>query len=272
MITEREGLEENKIYFYKDLFIRLISSIVLIFFALYLNYKGEFYFLAAIIIASIILIIEFYRLFDNDIFNINFFIVTTSGIMAIFFIHFGAYFYFFSILLAGFILSLYLKKNKNFIQLIPYFYIYLPLGALTYLNNSINGKTIIFWLFIVVWTTDISGYFFGKLLKGPKLCPQISPNKTWSGFISGVFLSGISSIIYAHWLEYDKFTMFFLYGLLGAIVCTAGDLFESKLKRINMKKDSSGIIPGHGGLLDRLDGFLFAILYFYLLSIIKEFI
>ena len=52
----------------------------------------------------------------------------------------------------------------------------------------------------------------------------------------------------------------------------SGDLFESKLKRINMKKDSSGIIPGHGGLLDRLDGFLFAILYFYLLSIIKEFI
>ena len=88
-------MEENKIFFNRDLFIRLISSIVLISLALYLNYKGQFYFLAAIVVASIILVIEFYKLFDNYIFNINFFIITTSGLMAIFFVHYGAYYYFF---------------------------------------------------------------------------------------------------------------------------------------------------------------------------------
>ena len=265
-------MEENKNFFNKDLFLRLVSSIILIFLALYLNYKGAFFFLVAVIIASIILVIEFYKLFNNNIFNINFFIITISGLISIIFVYYSAYNFFFLILLAGFILSIYFIQSKNIYQLIPYFYIYLPLGALTYLNNTISGKSLIYWLFIIVWTTDISGYIFGKLFKGPRLWPQISPNKTWSGFISGIVLSGIFSIIYAYWLEYDKFAMFFLFGTLGAIVTTAGDLFESKLKRINKKKDASGIIPGHGGLLDRLDGFLFAILYFYLISVIQEFI
>ncbi len=122
-------------------------------------------------------------------------------------------------------------------------------------------------MFLVVWTTDISGYLFGKIIKGPKLLPSISPNKTWSGLLSGILLSGIFSSFFSIFYGSYLHVSFFLFGVLGAIVSSLGDLFESKLKRLNNKKDSSNLIPGHGGLLDRLDGFLFAILYFYTLSL-----
>ena len=107
---------------------------------------------------------------------------------------------------------------------------------------------------------------FGKLLKGPKLIPFISPNKTWSGLIAGLLLAGSLSYLYADILYFNNKFIYFIHGVIGGAISVIGDLFESKLKRINNKKDSSLLIPGHGGLLDRLDGFLFAILYFWVLK------
>ncbi len=267
--TEREGLEDSNHLNKKDLITRGISAIVLVVSALYLNYIGKYYFFSAVSLASIVLLFEYYRLFNAKTLNLKFLVNVLFGFASLIFVYFSFYNYFFYIILLGIIFSMYLEKKNFFFVLIPYFYFYVPLGALIYLNSFIDGKLIIYWIFIVVWTVDTSGYIFGKLLKGPKLIPSISPNKTWSGFIFGIFFSGIFSIFYSYGIEeHSNSLKYFLLGVLGGVFSTAGDLFESKLKRINKKKDASGLIPGHGGLLDRLDGFLFAILYFWLLSFI----
>ncbi len=246
---------------------RFFSSIVLIIFALYINHLGGVFLIIATFFASIVLLIELYKLFEikffQPIFIKNIFFYAISFIL----IYFNHYNYFLLFYLLGFIVSFLIFKNKHLLILLSYIYILLPLILLVFLSKSSNGKIIIYWMFLVVWTTDISGYFFGKKIRGPKLIPSISPNKTWSGFISGIFLSGIFSIFFAFFIGYQNYINFFFLGVFGSFVSTAGDLFESKLKRVNNKKDVSNFIPGHGGLLDRLDGFLFAILYFYILSL-----
>ena len=258
-------MEDSNYLNRKDLITRVISAIVLVISALYLNYIGKYYFFSVVSLASVVLLFEYYRLFNVTELNVKFLVNILFGLISLFFVYFSFYSYFFYTIFIGIILSLCIEKKA--FALIPYLYFYVPLGALLYLNSYIDGKLIIYWIFIVVWTVDISGYIFGKLLKGPKLIPSVSPNKTWSGFILGIFFSGIFSIFYAYSLDYNEFLKYFILGLIGGVISTAGDLFESKLKRINKKKDASGLIPGHGGLLDRLDGFLFAILYFWLLSL-----
>ncbi|MBI1275793.1 hypothetical protein GC177_07465 [bacterium] len=114
------------------------------------------------------------------------------------------------------------------------------------------------WLMGIVWASDIGGYAFGKTLQGPKLAPAISPGKTVSGAMGGTAMAGMVGIGVAHcWLpEYT--VQVIAISLLVSMASQAGDLLESKFKRLLNKKDSGHIIPGHGGLLDRLDGLLAA--------------
>lgn len=114
------------------------------------------------------------------------------------------------------------------------------------------------WLMGLVWASDIGGYAFGKTLQGPKLAPNISPGKTVAGAIGGTAMAGMVGIGVAHcWLpEYT--VQVIAVSLLVSMASQAGDLLESKFKRLLDKKDSGHIIPGHGGLLDRLDGLLAA--------------
>jgi phosphatidate cytidylyltransferase len=118
------------------------------------------------------------------------------------------------------------------------------------------GLLAIVWLFALVWGTDIMAYFGGRLIGGPKLWPRISAGKTWSGTLSGVFggaLIGLAAAVIA--VEHAPLVTLFLLGLLLAVVSQAGDLAESALKRRFGVKDSGALIPGHGGVMDRLDGF-----------------
>jgi phosphatidate cytidylyltransferase len=121
------------------------------------------------------------------------------------------------------------------------------------------GLYAIFWLFAVVWGADIMAYFGGRLIGGPKLWPRISPGKTWSGFWVGVF-SGAGAGLLAAPVASSPLALFCL-GLCAAIVAQGGDLFESALKRRSGVKDSGHLIPGHGGLMDRLDGFIAAAVF-----------
>ena len=116
----------------------------------------------------------------------------------------------------------------------------------------------------MVWASDSSAYLFGSIIKGKKLFPSISPNKTWSGFISSLVFAMISSAIFSFYFNIINIYKAILVGLIIGFFTSIGDLFESYLKRINNKKDSSKIIPGHGGILDRLDGFLFAIVIMFI--------
>jgi phosphatidate cytidylyltransferase len=114
-------------------------------------------------------------------------------------------------------------------------------------------------LFVVTWAADIFAFLVGSLLKGPKLWPRFSPNKTWSGFFGGVAGSVAAAIAFAAVTPLDiEWYAAALVGLVGGLATMAGDLWESMLKRRFGVKDSGDLIPGHGGLLDRVDGLLFA--------------
>ena len=137
-------------------------------------------------------------------------------------------------------------------------YVALPLVALAWLRGFDAGATYVFWTFLIFWATDIGGYFFGKSIGGPKLAPSISPNKTWAGLMGGMFLSAVSSLVLFYCLDYTNLTWIAAVSAVVAVVSQLGDLFESAIKRLFNIKDSGGLIPGHGGILDRVDGLVFA--------------
>ena len=118
------------------------------------------------------------------------------------------------------------------------------------------GLAAVLWVFAVVWGADIAAYFAGRSIGGPRLWPSVSPGKTWSGAIVGALAGAVLGLLLAAWT--NRLMPLFWLGLATAIVSELGDLFESALKRRFGLKDSSGLIPGHGGLMDRLDAFVAA--------------
>jgi len=124
------------------------------------------------------------------------------------------------------------------------------------------------WIFVllVCISTDIGGYIFGKLFKGPKLT-KISPNKTYSGMIGGYLLSLIFLSFFMGWINHTANVEWFLVTILISTVSQIGDIIISYFKRLSKVKDTGKIIPGHGGLLDRIDGMIFAFPIFYLIQL-----
>ena len=123
------------------------------------------------------------------------------------------------------------------------------------------GLVVILWMFAVVWMTDIAAYFSGRTLGGPKLWPSVSPKKTWSGFFGGLAagcLAGMTVVAVAQGYGVAQQVPLWLIGIASALASALGqlgDLAESALKRRAGVKDSGQIIPGHGGVMDRLDAF-----------------
>ena len=121
-----------------------------------------------------------------------------------------------------------------------------------------DGFLAMIFLFAIVWATDIGAYFVGRALGGPKLVPQVSPNKTWAGALGGLIASVVVAVAVA---KVAALTALFALAMLAVVLSVfaqGGDLFESFLKRRFHAKDSGRLIPGHGGLMDRLDGFVSA--------------
>jgi phosphatidate cytidylyltransferase len=146
------------------------------------------------------------------------------------------------------------KKKKAVWKIIGVFYIALPASSLLYISNQGLGREIIIWLFVTVWAADTAAFFVGKTLGGPRLAPNISPNKTWSGFLGAVVSSYCVGIL-SRWFfsPVDYYAIVILTVTIG-VYAQIGDLIESWIKRHFGVKDSGGIIPGHGGILDRVDG------------------
>ena len=132
-----------------------------------------------------------------------------------------------------------------------------------------EGFPAVLFLFIVVWTTDIAAYFAGRALGGPKLMPRVSPKKTWSGALGGTLAAAAASLVFTAAAGLSGRFLVALIAVILSVVAQAGDLFESFLKRRFGAKDSGRLIPGHGGLMDRLDGFVVAAVVAALVGLLR---
>ena len=141
-------------------------------------------------------------------------------------------------------------------------YITLGIGSLMWIYYITAFHILCFVL--MIWATDIGGYIFGKTIKGPKLAPKISPNKTWSGLFGGMFLSALCAWGYLYLFGVNDWRFAIVGGIL-AIIEQVGDLIESAIKRHLSLKDSSSLIPGHGGVFDRIDGMIFTAPFVFLI-------
>ena len=140
-------------------------------------------------------------------------------------------------------------------------YLALPCIALLWLRFSQDsGANLVLWLLLVIWATDSGAFFAGRAIGGLKLAPRISPNKTWAGFFGGIVAADLVAASGWFLLPDHPLLPLMLVGALVAALSQLGDLFESFAKRRFGVKDSGQLIPGHGGLLDRVDGLLVGIL------------
>lgn len=150
------------------------------------------------------------------------------------------------------------------------FYIAVCGAALIELRQLPDGIFHCIFLAVTVWGTDIGAMAAGKIIGGKKLCPSISPNKTWAGLFGGMALSVLAAYMLQLYMYGSLFSVGMTLALAAAItiVAQSGDLFESRLKRVFGAKDSGAIIPGHGGALDRVDGLLPAALFYLIIALI----
>jgi phosphatidate cytidylyltransferase len=132
------------------------------------------------------------------------------------------------------------------------------------------GFFTVIWLYAVVWLTDIAGYFCGRFIGGPKLAPVISPKKTWSGAIGGTLFGVLGGVAVATVANAGFAFTLIVIALVVSMVSQAGDIFESFVKRRFGKKDASGILPGHGGVMDRIDGFIAAAALAFLIGLLRN--
>lgn len=175
-----------------------------------------------------------------------------------------------AILAAGVTLNFVIRKGGLRARSVAGFgvlYVFALSGSLLLLRDGAwDGRELALYVMCFVWASDASAYFTGRSLGGPRLLPSESPNKTWSGAI-GAFVACIICGILVSLLEHQAMLVWAIFGGAVSVVAQVGDLFESGLKRRFKVKDSSALLPGHGGVLDRVDGLgaacLFAVVLFY---------
>ena len=167
------------------------------------------------------------------------------------------------LILIVFLFCLY-EWNKIFKKRNPIFFLGLLillvfLFSLIRIYNIEDFNLKFLWLILITWLTDIGGYIFGKLFGGPKLV-KISPNKTWAGALGSLILSQLAFLIFFLDNSYNFNVAIIFIQIFLSVVGQIGDILMSYIKRKNNKKDTSNLIPGHGGFLDRVDGLIWIII------------
>ncbi len=266
-----------------ELIRRVISGLVLAIVALVADYLGGVFFSGLWVVAAALVLREWLALVGVDGAKREYIFVIGSFVLAIFGyfssggnISLEAYFY---VLVAGFCFILILNYRSIILGLWSCaglcYSLVLVVSPIFLRGDSTEGFLLVLWLFAVVWFADIGAFFVGRKIGGPKLWPAVSPKKTWSGFIGGVLLGASAgfgvAFVGQEFLSVSWFqgTELLLFSLGCALISQAGDLFESALKRRFHRKDSGQLIPGHGGIMDRLDSFVAA--SFYALVVINVF-
>ena len=164
------------------------------------------------------------------------------------------------------------KLRKGKAKILAFAYVIIPLILIqifgmtdsNYPNNTFNPNIILF-MFILTWTFDTFAYIIGVRFGKNKIMPSISPKKSWEGFIGGFIFTIITSYLSYNYFEFNSFKNVLIISIILPFTATAGDLIESHYKRESNVKDSGTFIPGHGGLLDRMDAFLITIPVLYIL-------
>lgn len=181
-------------------------------------------------------------------------------------------FYFNVFLLICLIISIYEWNNiskKLLLKIFGFFFLILSFFSIYKLRNDFDGEyLLVFFILLICVSTDLGGFIFGKIFKGPRLT-KISPNKTYSGVVGSYILSFILALFYylklkSFYLDKSIFQIIVIIFLVST-VSQIGDLLLSYFKRLSNVKDTGKLIPGHGGILDRIDGMIFAFPFFYVL-------
>lgn len=155
-------------------------------------------------------------------------------------------------------------------------YIAWPLAAASGFRDDAMGLMVIFYILVSVWAVDIFAMFSGKIIGGPKLAPRLSPNKTWAGMLGAILGALVAAALsYGLIVSFDdsglvpNVTALAVLAVVLAVVAQGADLFESWLKRKYQIKDSGNIFPGHGGILDRVDGLVGVLIFLHLLTLVR---
>jgi phosphatidate cytidylyltransferase len=249
-----------------DLFIRVISSIVMIFLgAVFLGIGGTVFKAILILISAI---------FAWEILSFNNLHKHIRILTALFFALIFATNILFSQILSLIVLIIFLIfykiiiKHNNYTQRAIYLIlIFFSLITLTDFRLE-AGLVQTLWVICCVIASDVGGYFVGRIVGGPKLWPIISPKKTWSGIIGGWLLALLITYIFIILFKEIEFYLLF-FSIFISIFSQFGDLYESFLKRNAGIKDSSNLIPGHGGFLDRFDGMIGAFFAVFIINLIN---
>ena len=238
---------------FDDFGIRLISAFVLLFIAIFCLYMGSFFYILLILFLSIFLFYELCKLLNPKISNGMLLLQLIAVLLTLLlYLRVGSNGGSFLPLIPASILVITCDSNRLLsfftgvlltIALMVFFEIKFYLGTITLL-----------WLINCVIITDLAGYFVGRVLGGPKIWTYVSPNKTWSGLIGGWIFAVLIGLIFK--ISFDLSYLFVVLSLIISVSSQVGDFYESWLKRRVDTKDSSRLIPGHGGFMDRFDGFI----------------
>ena len=241
-------------------FFRVITSLILAFFTLFSVIFGGALLLFFISLFVALLTFEWVIITEKKLTNTVLLIKIFSNVACVLIVYFKVYYPIIILFLLLPIMISFFKqtpKNNFLYVVIGPLYICLPILLLYQIRiDHIYGLEIVLWCLCITWSTDIFSYLGGKLFKGPKLSKFVSPNKTWSGFILGIISAIIFSILGFKLTNYELQSLL-IWSFLLALSVQLGDLFESLIKRYHGVKDSSKLLPGHGGVLDRMDGFIF---------------
>ena len=265
---------DNFIKIENNILKRLFSALFLIPIYVFSIISSNYISIFIILLTSLILSFEWFEITQNNthkekknvilfclIIFLNIFLSTLTNFFFSMFLTI-----FFSILI---FLSFFLKKNnfKNLTWLLyGFIYVSVPLIIFFKIKETVDGTYILLWLFLIICSTDIFSYILGNIIKGPKIFPNLSPYKTYSGTILGLIIGSSLGVFFSFiYLNLDiKYLIFF--SILISFSGLLGDLFISKVKRNFKIKDSSKILPGHGGFLDRYDSISFGLIALFFIQ------
>lgn len=252
---------------------RVVSALVMAVVALTLDWISVWSFAFLVVAGAIAGCWEWGRLVRGQAFDIAFFFHAGAVAAASILVASGKPLFGFVVLGAGsLVLALIEKLRDNVLwSLFGMAYIGLPAMSLVYLRTDDTfGWHVILLVFTVVWITDSAAYVAGRNLQGPKLWPSVSPKKTWSGCIAGLIAGGIVGACWGLIMDSSPVLPMILVAVGLALVSEIGDLAESATKRAFDHKDMSNLIPGHGGILDRVDSLIFASVAAALVALVRD--